>query len=88
MTNESMTNEEAIEFIETDISRLWNTPQNFEHKKALEKAIKALKQKPKTGRWIDNKARTNLCNCSECGALSKAYTKYCHNCGAKMEKEG
>lgn len=45
-------------------------------------------QKPKTGRWIDNKARKDLCNCSECGALSKAYSKYCHNCGAKMEEEG
>ena len=59
--------------------------------------IKALEQKQtktcyqmcdkwqRTGHWMDNKARTNLCNCSECGALSKAYTKYCPNCGAKME---
>jgi len=58
---------------------------NKEGYRHFQMAIKALEQEPKTGYWIDNKARTNLCNCSECGALSKAYTKYCHNCGAKMQ---
>ena len=42
-------------------------------------------EEPKTGHWIDNKARKDLCNCSECGALSKAYSRYCPNCGAKMK---
>jgi hypothetical protein len=47
--------------------------------------LPSMQPKQRTGHWIDNKARTNLCNCSECGALSKAYSKYCPNCGAKME---
>lgn len=47
MTN-NMINEEAIEFIKTDISRLWNTPQNLKHKEVLEMAVKALEQEPKT----------------------------------------
>jgi len=51
-----MTNKEAIEFIKTDISRLWisrlwDTPQNLEHKEALEMAIKALSEQ-RTGHWI------------------------------------
>lgn len=39
-----MTKEEAIEWLNTDISRLWNTPTNDLHKEALEMAIEALKQ--------------------------------------------
>lgn len=39
-----MTKEEAIEWLNTDISRLWNTPTNNLHKEALEMAIEALKQ--------------------------------------------
>jgi len=49
--------------------------------------LPSMQPKQRTGHWIDNKARTNLCNCSECGALSKAYSKYCPNCGARI-KEG
>lgn len=51
----------------------------------LEQGIKIENQKP--GHWIENKVQTKLCNCSECGALSKAYTKYCPHCGSKMEGE-
>lgn len=51
---------------------------------ALKMAIEALENQ-KTGHWIDNKVQTKLCNCSECYALSKVYSRYCPNCGAKME---
>jgi hypothetical protein len=47
--------------------------------------LPSMQPKQRTGHWIDNQTRKDLCNCSECGALSKAYTKYCPNCGAKME---
>jgi len=70
-----MTREEAKEAIK----------EAYGNSEYTDEIIKALEQEPKTGYWIDNKARTNLCNCSECGALSKAYSKYCPNCGAKME---
>lgn len=42
---------------------------------------------PKTGRWIENKVRKTLCNCSKCGALSKVYSKYCPNCGTRIVGE-
>lgn len=54
---------------------------------AIHSVIQELEQEQKTGHWIDNKVQTKLCNCSECNALSKAYTKYCPHCGAKMEGE-
>ena len=41
-----MTREEAIEWLNTDISRLWNTPMNELHKEALDMAINALEQEP------------------------------------------
>lgn len=49
--------------------------------------IEGMTEKQKTGHWIDNKVQTKLCNCSECYALSKVYSNYCPNCGAKMEGE-
>ena len=39
---------------------------------------------PKTGYWIENTARKNLCNCSECMALSNVYSDFCPHCGADM----
>lgn len=64
-----------------DVERLMELESSYRYVKALPSVNL---QEPKTGHWIDNKARKDLCNCSECGALSKAYSKYCHNCGAKM----
>lgn len=94
-----MTNEEAIEFIKTDISRLWNTPQNLEHKEALEIAIKALSEQ-RIGHWIRiaggsfiDDYRCDCCN--QRPPVKKVdltwgwdFTDYCPSCGAKMEKEG
>ena len=36
------------------------------------------------GKWIDNKARKDLCNCSVCDGLSKVYFNFCPKCGADM----
>ena len=52
-----------------------------DYKEALEMAIKALEQEPKTGHWIYK----GYYECSECGKstyLNKS--NYCPNCGAKM----
>jgi hypothetical protein len=79
-----MTREEAVNIM----SQMIKDEEGFLSDNIVEAhkmAFRALEQEPKTGHWIDNKARTNLCNCSECGALSKAYSKYCPNCGAKMQ---
>jgi hypothetical protein len=48
--------------------------------------IEALKQKPKTGRWIDTDEGFSPCECSECGAVEFKKSKYCPNCGTKMEE--
>ena len=37
-----MTKSQAIDYLETDISRLGNTPQNISHKEALQLGINAL----------------------------------------------
>ncbi len=91
-----MTREEAIEVIEQDIPCEYDTDLI----EALNMAIKALEQEPKTGHWILNgnqgiQAVGYLTyHCSECGREigSKYHVKtsllkeypYCH-CGAKIE---
>lgn len=75
-----MTREEAIEEL-TEINF------NSIHEKtilATNMAISALEQQ-KTGRWKQGK-------CSECGGYAPNYpsyieSKFCPNCGAKMEVE-
>lgn len=37
------------------------------------------------GQWIPNPNRSNLFNCSNCGALSKTKKRICTNCNAKMK---
>lgn len=46
-------------------------------------------QEPKTGHWV-KKSQYGNDYCSECGyeLLMYGKTKYCPNCGAKMESEG
>ena len=76
-----MNNEEAIEYLETDISRLGNTPQNIAHKEALRLGIDALRQQ-RTGHWIVNfeyinpeedalglRYKITGYKCSKCGEL-------------------
>jgi len=37
----------------------------------------------RTGHWIDKGSLS--CRCSECGCKSNKETRFCANCGAKME---
>ena len=90
-----MTREEAIEYlydVKTDAIYQVTT----EEKEALDMAIEALEQEPKTGHWIRFKELENgyyHIKCSECGQYwsvdghAKVF-KHCFNCGAKMESEG
>lgn len=88
-----MTAREAIEVIKSECY-VFNA-LNFDRTKiintALDKAVLALQQSKRLGRWEPNK-NDDIC-CSICGemALSPSFwecdlaaSKYCPNCGAKM----
>ena len=64
----------------------WNTCDVIDREGIIDLVndLPSVKLEPKTGHWIDNQTRKDLCNCSECDALSKVYSKYCPKCGAKM----
>ena len=42
---------------------------------------------PKTGHWIDMDEGFSPCECSECKSVEFIKSKYCPNCGARMESE-
>lgn len=60
---------------------------------ALNLAIKALEQEPKTGHWIYELEDWNKWTCSECGWSKRTDVhvklgySYCPNCGADMRGE-
>lgn len=87
--------EEAIIHIETLRTVIKDIPK-YSGKaidKAVEMAVEALKQKPKTGHWIRELIRNEKGGCigakmicSECGNDNKhdEYMDYCPNCGFRM----
>ena len=98
-----MTNEEAIARIrEHKIIHKMNEPRAIYISEALDLAIKALEQQPKTGHWIEKDGfdGDTYYDCSECGESfclidgtpTDNLYNYCPNCGAKMvelqESEG
>lgn len=84
-----MTTEEAIEIL-SDVGDINRCAEDAE---ALEMAIEALEQEPKTGHWIllDECSNSGY-YCSECHkkVIKEGWSKtvkkvkYCPNCGAKM----
>ncbi len=94
----SITNERAIEILSRvtlayEVGKV--TVTQAEIQKALDMAIKALEQ-TKTGEWVEMKIDNpnsifDGCvkdrRCSVCDYHSATRTKYCSNCGAKMEVE-
>ena len=81
--------EEAIETLHNIVGCCSSDPEYV----ALETLISALKERhsARHGRWIPHKTiyrtpfATNY-DCSVCGKES-FYTRYCPNCGAKMDEE-
>ena len=57
---------------------------------AINMAIQALEQEPKTGHWIeefnDIEGEVRF-TCSSCGEYQLFETDFCSDCGAKMESE-
>ena len=87
-----MTREEAIDWLcrlksEIKIFMPYQWQKPFEE--ALDMAIKALEQEPKTGHWIEEFVDTEgevRFTCSCCGKYQLFGTDFCYNCGAKMEE--
>ena len=94
---EMMTREEAIEILQGAIKKP-NTKDGYLGQ-ALDMAIKALEQEPKTGHWIPIEYPTGIeafgvkemsaqeLQCSECGKtvdISDGDFKYCPYCKARM----
>lgn len=51
-------------------------------REALDIAIKALEQEPKTGHWVYVDDDDAICGC--CNRLNHIYGAYCKHCGARM----
>ena len=78
-----MTREEAIFELRHHLVSTKNCVGAKDYIDALTMAIKVLKQKPKTGYWIDDDGDNAICSC--CNRLNHLYGDYCKHCGAKME---
>ncbi len=82
-----MTNEEAIEVI----NRFGLDARGYPIlQEAIDTAIKALEQEPKTVHWIRviDKAKHSVWECPKCGWQQQRYTNYCPKCGANLENKG
>ena len=85
-----MTREEAIEILQGAIKKP-NTKDGYLGQ-AIDMAIKALEQEPKTGHWIkhgiDESYAILVYTCSECDYLiGVVVSNFCPNCGADMRGE-
>ena len=75
-----MTREEAIKdliFVRTHLD------DDSHIAKSYDMAIKALKQEPKTGHWIECDVLKEV-KCSNCRMCFRNRTDYCPNCGCRM----
>lgn len=81
-----MTREEAISFLQVD--KQYQDIKDY--REALDIAIKALEQEPKTGHWIvevwNNKEHHTCSVCQIVVDYEPCY-HYCPYCGAKLEVE-
>lgn len=79
-----MTNEQHIE----NLKKL-KSFHNGSYGADIDRAVQALKQEPKTGRWIKTISEngvTSAVRCSKCGFEDNRYMffRYCPHCGTKM----
>lgn len=91
-----MTNEQALEILEHNWTKLVNLDYTDEELgQALDLAIKALEDKSQ-GKWVGNKFDEHMCN--KCGHYAlyeeeadgqyyEVQSDFCPNCGAKMGGE-
>jgi hypothetical protein len=90
-----ITREEALEILKYNSNVIHQTTTGITDTKeveALDMAIKALEQEPKTGHWIEHSHEWgdnweySMYECSCCHNWAHEDTDYCPNCGAEMEE--
>lgn len=90
-----MSRKEAIEILKDLWRTKYSTYLEADIRKALEMAIQALEQDPKTGHWIEQidheeNCRTLICSNCDRPALHDGDSiwkhKFCPHCGAEMEE--
>lgn len=87
-----MTREDAISILNVIVHMLEPKYDTDRVEDAVDMAIKALEQEPKTGHWILDETDNSI-TCNKCGCLMWANdichgdAHYCPNCGARMESE-
>lgn len=85
-------------YVRADITDEYGDMEDMHpYEEAVNMAIKALEQEPKTGHWIDHhspeakKCMQYMSECSACGKMIcnryNIYRNFCPNCGTKMEEE-
>ena len=93
-------NKEAVKVIkewlpELELMARYNTSSiDYQRYKALNTAIKALEQEPKTGYWMhwishyEEDEKVGWYECDRCHTERAFKTKFCPDCGAKMQEVG
>ena len=91
MNNDLISRQAAIDFIKEHSYPVRYDETSIEQGMTLTGIEQALNEVPtiqlqqKTGYWFD--VGSLSCRCSECGGKSNRESRYCPNCGAKMETE-
>ena len=79
-----MSNEKAINLLDNLIGMIEDNIDS-DYDTALRMGIKALKQEPKTGHWIEGKYKDTCDKCRCTYPKNIGFKNYCPNCGAKMD---
>lgn len=57
----------------------------YDYVQAINQIMDWLEQEPRTGHWVDWDDGFSACECSECKHAEFTKSKYCPNCGIKMD---
>lgn len=86
-----MTTNKAIEILKSYKTYTFTSEENYKESISVEEIIELLQKPVKVGKWIPHKDKDGEYyghDCSACGewyVMPYGRTKYCPNCGAKME---
>lgn len=94
MSDDTISRQAAIDaLIELTIQRdKWDDKEGFAQKRGIDAAICAIEDLPsaeRRGRWVYNQNFAEPpFKCSSCGTAQGRLSRYCPDCGAKMDEVG